>query len=231
MASSEWSELLRVLDASAHEREPDASLLALLMESFGVGERVDALLPRVPVSDQGDMVPERRGVAASGATQVPLGGLLRASSGTPQVDAVAAPAPGPVVSSGSSGGGVEGVLKTIGTVTGVGPLAAGLLKLFGRGSDGATEAVPALPFSLPDQISVEAGLAADRSFVPVAYSQRGVSRSVAAQQGSSAMPAQVLVNVQAMDSRSFLDHSDDIARAVRDAMLRSHALNDVVAEI
>lgn len=222
MARSEWSELLRVLDASAHEREPDASLLALLMESFGVGNRMDVLLPQAP---------ERRGVAASGATQLPLGGLLRTSSATPQVDAAAAAAPGSVVSSGSPGGGVEGVLNTIGTVTGLGPLAAGLLKLFGRGSDDAAEAAPRLPFSLPQQISVEAGLAADRSFVPVAYSQRGVSRSVAAQQSSGAVPAQVLVNVQAMDSRSFLDHSDDIARAVRDAMLRSHALNDVVAEI
>jgi hypothetical protein len=34
-----------------------------------------------------------------------------------------------------------------------------------------------------------------------------------------------------MDSRSFLDHSDDIARAVRDAMLNMHALNDVVSEL
>jgi hypothetical protein len=42
---------------------------------------------------------------------------------------------------------------------------------------------------------------------------------------------QITVNVQAMDSRSFLDHSDDIARAVRDAMLNMHALNDVVSEL
>jgi hypothetical protein len=92
--------------------------------------------------------------------------------------------------------------------------------------------VPALPFSLPEQIFVEAGLAADRSFVPVTYSQRGVSRTGGTSQAVvNAPPAQVLVNVQAMDSRSFLDHSDDIARAVRDAMLRSHSLNDVVAEM
>jgi hypothetical protein len=38
------------------------------------------------------------------------------------------------------------------------------------------------------------------------------------------------VQVQAMDSRSFLDHSDEIARAVREAMLNAHALNDVVNE-
>jgi hypothetical protein len=41
----------------------------------------------------------------------------------------------------------------------------------------------------------------------------------------------IQITVQAMDSRSFLDHSDDIARAVREAMLHSHSLNDVVGEL
>jgi len=36
--------------------------------------------------------------------------------------------------------------------------------------------------------------------------------------------------VQAMDSKSFLDHSADIAMAVRQAMLESSVLNDVVRE-
>jgi hypothetical protein len=80
--------------------------------------------------------------------------------------------------------------------------------------------VPALPFSLPEQISVEAGVAQDRSFVPVSYSQRGVARSTMAARNDVPAAAQISVNVQAMDSRSFLDHSDEIARAVRDAMLR-----------
>jgi hypothetical protein len=38
------------------------------------------------------------------------------------------------------------------------------------------------------------------------------------------------VQVQAMDSQSFLDHSSDIAQAVRQAMLQSSVLNDVVRE-
>jgi hypothetical protein len=38
------------------------------------------------------------------------------------------------------------------------------------------------------------------------------------------------VQVQAMDSQSFLDHSGDIAMAVRQAMLQSSVLNDVVRE-
>jgi len=41
---------------------------------------------------------------------------------------------------------------------------------------------------------------------------------------------QITVQVQAMDSQSFLDRSGDIARAVRQAMLESSILNDVVRE-
>ena len=39
------------------------------------------------------------------------------------------------------------------------------------------------------------------------------------------------VNVQAIDSRSFLDYSDAIAAAVKKAMLDSNSLNDVVSEL
>jgi hypothetical protein len=48
---------------------------------------------------------------------------------------------------------------------------------------------------------------------------------------SSGSGAQITVNVQAMDSQSFLDHSDDIAQAVRQAMLTSTTLNDVIREV
>lgn len=44
-------------------------------------------------------------------------------------------------------------------------------------------------------------------------------------------PTQVTVNVNAMDSRSFMDHSDDIANAVREAMLNMHPINGVVASL
>jgi hypothetical protein len=39
------------------------------------------------------------------------------------------------------------------------------------------------------------------------------------------------VNVQAMDSQSFLDHSSDIAQAVRNAMLNMSSINDLVSEL
>jgi hypothetical protein len=42
---------------------------------------------------------------------------------------------------------------------------------------------------------------------------------------------QVVVQVNAMDSRSCMDHSDDIARAVREAILNMHPLTDAVSEL
>ena len=43
--------------------------------------------------------------------------------------------------------------------------------------------------------------------------------------------AQITVNVQAMDARSFMDRSGDIAMAVRDAMLNLNSINDVVNDL
>jgi hypothetical protein len=41
----------------------------------------------------------------------------------------------------------------------------------------------------------------------------------------------VTVQVNAMDSRSFLDRSGDIAAAVRQAILSNHSINDVLSEL
>jgi hypothetical protein len=41
----------------------------------------------------------------------------------------------------------------------------------------------------------------------------------------------VTVNINAMDSQSFMDRSNDIANAVREAMLNLHPINAVVAEL
>jgi hypothetical protein len=53
-----------------------------------------------------------------------------------------------------------------------------------------------------------------------------------AQSSSSGGPGQqVVVQVQAMDSQSFMDRSQDIAQAVRQAMLNSHPVNDVILDL
>jgi hypothetical protein len=125
---------------------------------------------------------------------------------------------------------VETVLKTFGMATGIGPLATGLMALFGRGSSTA-EALPATLFEPPPAIAVEAGLTSDRQFTRISYGADGVARSAGNPRSAPAATPPIQINVQAMDSRSFMDHSDDIARAVQQAMLHSHALNDVVSEL
>jgi len=47
----------------------------------------------------------------------------------------------------------------------------------------------------------------------------------------NSQPASIVVQVNALDSRSFLDRSSEIASAVREAMLHTHPLNDIVSEL
>jgi len=126
----------------------------------------------------------------------------------------------------------ETVLKTAEMVTGVGPIVTGLMKLFGSRDP---EPLPELEkFTMPTSVSVEAGLAADRGYSSVRYSQGGQSQLAepASQANREAnQPSTIQVNIQAMDSQSFLDRQDDIARAVREAMLHSSSLNDIVMEL
>ena len=58
----------------------------------------------------------------------------------------------------------------------------------------------------------------------------GISARVGYLRATSPAP-QITVNVQAMDARSFLDRSSDIAAAVRDAMLNLNSINDVVNDL
>lgn len=126
--------------------------------------------------------------------------------------------------SGPTAGSVAGTIA--GIVTGgfsLNPIISGLMKLF-SGSPRQTP-LPLSPYVPPPPIAVSAGISGGR-LTGVDYGQNGLPRSAA-----KAPATQVNVNISAMDSRSFLDRSDDIAQAVRRAMLESSTLNDVVAEI
>jgi hypothetical protein len=113
-----------------------------------------------------------------------------------------------------------------GGLSSVSPLLGGLLSLFGGGG-GQTLAVPA-PFMLPAPVQSQAGLtsSAPGQVVPVSYSETGQPRAQ-----SSSASQQITVQVNAMDSQSFMDHSDDIAMAVKQAILNSSSLNDVISEL
>jgi hypothetical protein len=117
----------------------------------------------------------------------------------------------------SSGGGAGSLLKS---GFGLAPLALSIAKLFGAGD----ETAPTFEkYDLPAAQSLSvANVGGPLHGLPQAVSGAGTE--------VRAVP-QVVVNVSAMDSQSFMDRSDDIARAVRSAMLHMHPLNDVVGEI
>lgn len=106
------------------------------------------------------------------------------------------------------------------------PLVSGLLGLFGGGH----KTVPPLTkYLAPPSLTIQNGVDAAGQAGAVAYDQFGNPRTTGG--GAAAPPSNVTVHVQAMDSRSFLDHSVEIAQAVRQAMLNLHSINDVVNDL
>jgi hypothetical protein len=129
----------------------------------------------------------------------------------------------------SSGSAGTTLLDVFGAGLGLSPLISGIASLFGGGGDNSLPA-PLLKFAPPPSIQVNGGVSESggQAFA-VDNSQGGLPRPAPAG-GQAGAPAQITVQVQAMDSQSFLDHSSDIAMAVRQAMLQSNVLNDVVRE-
>jgi hypothetical protein len=130
------------------------------------------------------------------------------------------------------------------------PIVTSIASLFGGGS----QTPPALPiYTPPPPVSINAVLQSPASAasapasiapsiqptVPPPISIAPLIQSPAppvpvqpaptAAQSNSA--THVTVNINAMDSQSFLDRSNDIANAVRSAMLNMHPINDVVTSL
>jgi hypothetical protein len=152
-------------------------------------------------------------------------------------------------SSQPTGGSGNAVLSAVSRVftSGLGlmPLVSGLLGLFGGG--GRPEPPPLEKYTWPESISFQ-GATTGTGISEADYDQTGVARlydgrraglntpttAAAASPPPAANPAnapQIHVNVQAMDARSFLDHSTEIAQAVRQAMLNLNSINDVVNDL
>jgi hypothetical protein len=114
----------------------------------------------------------------------------------------------------------ESVLGGGGLLT---PILSGIMSLLGGSTTSESLAAPQ-PFSLPAPIAVQATVSSNAgSVAPPAPSTPAM--------GGRAGGGSVIVQVNAMDSRSFLDHKDEIAQAVREAVLHSHGLNDVFSEL
>jgi hypothetical protein len=117
-----------------------------------------------------------------------------------------------------------------GGLLGLSPILSGLVSLFGSG--GSHTPPPLVQTFLPPSISFQGTNVPGPQTTAADFNQSGGARAIGG--GSSTPPQaapQITVNVQAMDSRSFMDHSQDIAQAVREAMLNMHALNDVISDL
>lgn len=131
---------------------------------------------------------------------------------------------------------VSAVSKVFTSGLGLVPLLSGLFGLFGGGGQDAPS--PLVKYAMPDKIYFQ-GADLGANILSADYDQMGMPRAyapapAAAPSGSATTAGaapQILVNVQAMDSRSFLDHSSEIAQAVRQAMLNLNSINDVVNDL
>ena len=122
-------------------------------------------------------------------------------------------------------GALGGFLKSGFGLAGLGVKIAGL---FGKkkvsSAFSAFELPPSLSLEVANTDNILAG------FPRIVRRQRGEVRQIQSEGALAAQP-QVVVNVNAMDTQSFMDRSNDIARAVRDAMLHMHPVNDLISEV
>jgi hypothetical protein len=116
----------------------------------------------------------------------------------------------------------------------------GLIGLF---SGGDSAPVALTKYAMPDKIDFE-GADTGSGMSDMDYDQMGTPRTYDASTDSSAATSspdsasspvssapQTTGNVPAMDSQWFMDHSSDIAQAVRNAMLNMSSINDVVSDL
>ena len=138
--------------------------------------------------------------------------------------------------SGGTAGAVESAASTFfESGFGMAAVVKGLIGLFGGGG---TTQQPLEKYDMPSPIDFESAVSGT-GLSAGSYNQTGAMRPIGPDTnggaptgsgGGSAAP-QITVNVQAMDAQSLLDHSSEIAQAVRGAMLSMSSINDVVNEL
>jgi hypothetical protein len=107
------------------------------------------------------------------------------------------------------------------------PLVSGLISLFRREQE--DEIDPIRYYVPPPSVVVEAGVTGTGTLTPISYGQDYLPRISSPPSVSNLPP--ITIQVQAIDSRSFADHSSEIAKAVREALLNGHSLGDAVSEL
>jgi hypothetical protein len=130
--------------------------------------------------------------------------------------------------SGTSAGGVLGGIASnlLGGFGLLSPIISGIASLFG----GSSSPAPLPIYTPPPPVSISGVVQATP--VPSQSSGSGAGSAPSSSSGNqTSNSTQITVNVSAMDSQSFMDRSNDIASAVREAMLNMHPINNVVADL
>jgi len=217
--------------------------------------QISAELPHNASSSDGG--PQSGGASASSVTSLPEGGWSDSGTSASALNADSfSESPlgigfrsysSGAAQSGSGGGTASSVITSfLESGLGIVPLITGLFGLFGGGSSAPP---PLEHYQAPSSILFESVDTGD-TLTAGGYDQMGLPRGDGAvgTAGISAPPVsneaapiqttaanhpsqQITVNVQAVDARSFLDRSDDIAQAVRAAMLNMSTINDVINEL
>ena len=186
----------------------------------GLGQLVSAVLPP--------------GAGGFGDTLTELTRNLRNLVPTSQLQAEALLANTQAITQSTTGrgsGSVEMIGKVASTLTGgllggLSPILSGVMSLFGGGA--SSTPTPLTTYIPPPNLHFQVANGPGPAVLGVDYGQSGAPRAVSSTPQS--IP-QITVQVQAMDSRSFIDHSHDIATAVREAVLNMHSLNDVIGDL
>jgi len=245
MASTTQDELYRALLAVSGQQTPalgDAN--AMLADVIAQLREVPSSVPTAAPASNTPTTTTSQDSGSTGDATAMLAdviaqiGELRSSSPTPlAASKTQTTAQTTSNDSGSTLGSVASTVLTSGF--GLAPLISGLVSLFSGGDAAAPP--PLVKYALPAAVDFQAAesqgqvtgvdynqMGMPRSYAPAAAS--GSANGTANGTGNGAAP-QITVNVQAMDARSFMDRSNDIALAVRDAMLNLNAINDVVNEL
>ncbi len=187
-------------------------------------QRLDVLLSARPPSESDQ--------AAAGGSDAALELIdaLRMQTQATSVNTSAISENSQVVASSGSSGLASNVGKSLlgvfGGALGLSPLISLFGKLFGGGEETTYAPLPVYSPPAPVQYT---GFLGGQAYSPV-QSQNEALPAAAASGGNIIRSAPVTIRVEALDSQSFMDHSDDIAQAVRRALLESHTLNDVILE-
>jgi hypothetical protein len=147
--------------------------------------------------------------------------------------------------SSSSSGGLFGDLGgALAAGLGIVPLGLEIASLFGGGS---STPPPLTRYAMPDSIGFvgstdDSGAQSDADFGQASqprsygtpssqYSTSTAPAQSAPSGGGSSQSQPIQITVQAMDSQSFMDRSDDIAAAVNKAILSLHPLTDTISNL